>query len=74
MLAYWRYSVSVGTRTFAEAQEWVFDDTIEHEAQNESDALRVILIFDLWHLDLSPAEREAISAAVSPAASPVGAL
>jgi hypothetical protein len=36
--------------------------------------LRIILIFDIWHPDLSPAERAAISAAVSAAALPVGAL
>jgi len=68
------FRVGAETRDFAEGQAWVFDDTIEHEAKNETDALRVILIFDLWHPDLSPAEREAISAAVSAAAFPVGAL
>jgi aspartyl/asparaginyl beta-hydroxylase (cupin superfamily) len=52
----------------------VFDETIEHEAKNETDALRLILIYDLWHPDLSPAERETITAAVSAAAFPVGAL
>jgi aspartyl/asparaginyl beta-hydroxylase (cupin superfamily) len=26
----------------------IFDDTIEHEAWNDSDELRVVLIFDLW--------------------------
>ena len=41
---------------------WVFDDTIEHEAWNDSDALRVVLIFDVWHPHLSPAERTMITA------------
>lgn len=68
------FRVGATTRDFAEGQAWVFDDTIEHEAKNETDRLRVILIFDLWHPDLSPAEREAISAAVGAAAMPVGAL
>ena len=68
------FRVGAETRDFAEGQSWVFDDTIEHEARNETDALRVILIFDLWHPDLSPAERAAIEAAVSAAAFPVGAL
>ena len=68
------FRVGAETRDFAEGQSWVFDDTIEHEAKNETDALRVILIFDLWHPDLSPAERAAIQAAVSAAAFPVGAL
>ena len=42
----------------------MFDDTIEHEAMNDSDALRVILIFDVWHPDLSAAEREAVAALI----------
>jgi aspartyl/asparaginyl beta-hydroxylase (cupin superfamily) len=68
------FRVGDDTRDFAEGAAWVFDDTIEHEAKNETDRLRVILIFDLWHPDLSPAEREAIQAAVAAAAFPVGAL
>lgn len=68
------FRVGAETRDFAEGQAWVFDDTIEHEAKNETDALRVILIFDIWHPDLSPAERAAIAAAVGAAAMPVGAL
>lgn len=68
------FRVGNDTRDFVEGQSWVFDDTIEHEAKNETDHLRVILIFDLWHPDLSPAERIAIQAAVSAAAFPVGAL
>jgi aspartyl/asparaginyl beta-hydroxylase (cupin superfamily) len=68
------FRVGATTRDFAEGHAWVFDDTIEHEAKNETDQLRVILIFDLWHPDLSPAERAAIEAAVSAAAFPVGAL
>lgn len=68
------FRVGAETRDFAEGQAWVFDDTIEHEAKNATDALRVILIFDIWHPDLSPAERTAITAAVSAAAFPVGAL
>jgi len=40
----------------------VFDDTIEHEAMNPSDQLRVVFIFDVWHPDLSGVERDAIRA------------
>ena len=39
---------------------WVFDDTIEHEAWNDGDAIRVILIFDIWNPLLTTAERELI--------------
>lgn len=38
----------------------VFDDTIEHEARNDSDELRVVLIFDLWNPLLEPAERDLV--------------
>ncbi len=40
----------------------VFDDTIEHEARNDSDELRVVLIFDVWNPALLPAEREMVRA------------
>ena len=53
---------------------WIFDDSIEHEAANETDLLRVIMIFDLWHPDLSPAEQSAIRAMVAAAAMPLGTL
>ena len=43
-------------------QAWVFDDTIEHEAWNDSDKLRVVLIFDVWHPHLTPPERALITA------------
>jgi aspartate beta-hydroxylase len=35
----------------------VFDDTIEHEAWNDSDALRVVLIGDLWRPELDEQDR-----------------
>ena len=69
-----RFRVGNTVRDWKMGQAWVFDDTIEHEAWNDADQMRVILIFDLWHPDLSPAERAAIQAAVSAAAFPVGAL
>ncbi len=39
----------------------IFDDTIEHEAWNPTDELRVVLIFDVWHPMLKPFERELVS-------------
>jgi aspartyl/asparaginyl beta-hydroxylase (cupin superfamily) len=43
---------------------FVFDDTIEHEAWNDSDELRVVLILDLWPPALAEADREAIAAVI----------
>jgi aspartyl/asparaginyl beta-hydroxylase (cupin superfamily) len=39
----------------------VFDDTIEHEAWNDSDELRAVLIFDIWNPALTADERDFIS-------------
>ena len=50
------------TRSWRLGEAWVFDDTIEHEAWNDADAPRTILIFDVWNPLLSEAERELISA------------
>jgi aspartate beta-hydroxylase len=38
----------------------VFDDTYSHEALNRSDEVRVVMIFDMWHPDLTEAERIAV--------------
>jgi len=49
-----------------EEREWkvggvvVFDDTLEHEARNDSDELRVVLIFDVWNPLLAPEERRMV--------------
>ena len=45
----------------------MFDDTIEHEAWNDSDELRVVLIIDLWQPSLSAEDREAVSAIIEAA-------
>ncbi|MEK8032814.1 aspartyl/asparaginyl beta-hydroxylase domain-containing protein [Ideonella sp. DXS29W] len=56
------FRVGNQTRPWVPGQAWVFDDTIEHEAWNDSDKLRVILIFDIWHPALSEAERTMLTA------------
>ena len=40
---------------------WAFDDTIEHEAWNDSDQTRVILLFDVWRPELTVAERALVT-------------
>jgi aspartyl/asparaginyl beta-hydroxylase (cupin superfamily) len=57
------FRVGGTTRELVPGKAWVFDDTIEHEAWNESDAPRAILIFDIWNPYLSEAEREMVRAA-----------
>jgi aspartyl/asparaginyl beta-hydroxylase (cupin superfamily) len=51
------------TREWKAGQAWVFDDTIEHEAWNDSDEPRAILIIDIWNPFLSALERELVSTA-----------
>lgn len=67
------FRVGAETRLWETGKAWIFDDTIEHEAQNPTGELRVILIIDTWHPDLSAAEREAV-AAVMAATDPDDAL
>src|SRR5699024_4227774 len=38
-----------------------FDDTFEHEAWNDSDQTRVVLIVDSWNPDLTDVEQQAVS-------------
>ena len=58
------FRVGAQTRQWNVGEALVFDDTIEHEAMNDSDALRVVFIFDVWHPDLSDTEREAVAALI----------
>ena len=59
-----RFRVGSETREWEVGKAWVFDDTIEHEAWNDSDLPRAILIFDTWHPDLTAGERELLRTAV----------
>ena len=52
------YRVGYEWRRWRVGETLIFDDTIEHEARNDSDELRVVLIFDLWNPLLGNAERE----------------
>jgi aspartate beta-hydroxylase len=50
------------TRPPREGELVVFDDSIEHEAWNNSNELRVILLFDIWRPELSLRERAQVAA------------
>lgn len=57
-----------GFRVGGETRRWevgellVFDDSVEHEAWNESDRDRIIMIFDIWRPELDETERRAVTA------------
>ncbi len=57
------FRVGATTREWVPGSAWVFDDTIEHEAWNDSDTPRAILIFDIWNPLMTPAEQEMIQTA-----------
>ncbi|PZQ58097.1 MAG: aspartyl beta-hydroxylase [Phenylobacterium zucineum] len=56
------FRVGAETRSWEPGKAFVFDDTIEHEAWNDSDAPRAVLILDTWNPFLSEAEREMVTA------------
>lgn len=54
------YRVGFEQRRWKIGEVLIFDDSIEHEARNDSDEVRVVLIFDVWNPLLSPGEREMV--------------
>lgn len=54
------FRVGAETRFWERGKAFLFDDTIEHEAANPSDQLRVVFIFDVWNPALGKVERDAI--------------
>lgn len=46
------------TRAWREGECLVFDTSYEHEAWNDADAPRVVLLFDFWHPELTAVEIE----------------
>jgi hypothetical protein len=55
------FRVGNETREWEEGKLLVFDDSIEHEAWNDGDRDRVVLIFDVWRPELTEADRRAIT-------------
>ncbi len=56
------FRVGGETRAWEEGKAFIFDDTIEHEAWNDSEHLRAVLIFDVWNPHITPVERNLIRA------------
>ncbi|XP_032292335.1 aspartyl/asparaginyl beta-hydroxylase isoform X3 [Drosophila virilis] len=49
-------------RTWQEGDLFIFDDSFEHEVWHNGTQLRLVLIVDLWHPDLSAAQRRSLTA------------
>lgn len=56
-----RFRVGNTVKAWEMGKAWVFDDTIEHEAWNDANGLRVILIFDVWNPYLDDKEKVLIT-------------
>ncbi|XP_059158044.1 aspartyl/asparaginyl beta-hydroxylase-like isoform X2 [Physella acuta] len=50
------------TRTWKEGQFIIFDDSFEHEVWHDGKELRLVLIVDFWHPDLTDKQRKRLSA------------
>ena len=52
------FRVGNSTRTWNVGEAFLFDDTIEHEAWNNSSEDRFVLIFEVWRPELTEAEQK----------------
>jgi len=49
------------SRAWVEGKALLFDDSFEHEVWNDSPSGRVVLLFDVWHPDLTAVEKRALA-------------
>jgi len=56
------FRVGNDVREWEEGKILIFDDSIEHEAWNNSDQDRLVLIFDVWRPEIEEQERREITA------------
>jgi aspartyl/asparaginyl beta-hydroxylase (cupin superfamily) len=57
-----RLRVGNTTREVEAGRMMIFDDSFRHEAWNDSDETRTVLIFEIWRPELDQAERKALTA------------
>lgn len=55
-----RLTIGDETRQWIDGELMVFDTSLMHDAINESDEMRYILMMRVWHPDLTPSEIEAL--------------
>ncbi len=55
------FRVGNDVREWKEGKVWLFDDTIEHEAWNNSNEDRYILLFEVWRPELNSVEKELVT-------------
>lgn len=57
-----RLRVGAETREVVDGKAMIFDDSFEHEAWNDGDSVRAVLLFEIWRPELSEEERVALTA------------
>ena len=57
-----RLRVGGETREVVEGQAMIFDDSFEHEAWNDGDAVRSVLLFEIWRPEIREDEKVALTA------------
>lgn len=57
-----RLRVGNETRAVEAGRMMIFDDSMEHEAWNDGDSTRVILLFEIWRPELDHGERQGLTA------------
>ena len=60
-----RLRVGAEIRPWVTGETLIFDDSIEHEAWNDSAETRVVLLFEVWKPELNDAERAAVAMLLS---------
>ena len=56
-----RLRVGAETREVAFGKAMIFDDSMEHEAWNDGDSDRAVLLFEIWRPELDAGERDALT-------------
>ena len=57
-----RLRVGGETRPVVEGEAMIFDDSFEHEAWNDGDSSRAVLLFEVWRPEISADEKVALTA------------
>ena len=57
-----RLRVGNEVRDVEAGRAMIFDDSIEHEAWNDGDETRIVLLFEIWRPELDSAERASLTA------------
>ena len=57
-----RLRVGAETRDVVEGKAMIFDDSFEHEAWNDGDSVRAVLLFEIWRPEINEDEKVALTA------------